>query len=252
MICLLALLLAMPPQAGNTLEEVEKSLEQEVKARPSAELWQKLGLSRYLRNQFDTAVPAFREALDLNPKLWTSHLFLGISLYRTNEFPSALEALREADRLAPAETQGRDDIEFWLGAAYIALKQPWEGLRSLEVLLARNPQHKDALHLAARTYADLSASLWNAVAEHHFETPAGLEVHAHALESENNRAGAIHAYRESIRKAPKRPGPRVALARLLLLEGQAREAVALLQQELELAPHNEEARSLLQAAHGNK
>jgi tetratricopeptide (TPR) repeat protein len=235
-------------QPGSNLEAVEKALEKQVKVEPSAENWQKLGLSRYLGNRFDTAIPAFREAVRLNPRLWTSHLFLGISLYRTNEFPLALKSLLEADRLAPAVTQGRDDIEFWLGASYIAQNQPWAGLQALERLLARNPDHKEALHLAARTYADVSANLWNDVAERHFDTPAGLEVHGHALESESNWKGAMQAYRDSIRLAPRRAGPRRALGRLLLAEGNAREALRVLQEELKLAPADEETRNLLAAA----
>ncbi len=216
------------------LPAAERAYEQQVKAQPTAELWQKLGLVRHLQNKFTDAIPALRESIRLNPSLWTSHLFLGIGLYRTNQFPSALASLEKADKLAPKTGSGRDDLDFWLAAARIAMKQPLSGLARLEQLLQRNPKHVDALELAVRTYADVSSDLWNAVAEKHFETPAGLEVHGYALEAENNRPGAMEAFRGSRAMKPERAGPGLALGRLLLREGKPAEALDALQRELRL------------------
>ncbi len=218
-------------QPAGDLAATEKSLEELTRKQPTADLWQRLGLTRHLQNRFETAIPAFREAIRLNPNLWTSHLFLGIGLYRTNQFPLALESLNRADRLAPGSHAGRDDLDYWLGATRIALKQPMAGLRSLEVLLARNPKHPDALELATQTYADLGTSLWNQVAEKHFDTAPGREVHGYALEDEGNRVAAIAAYRESKAMNEKRAGPRLELARLLLQDEKAGEALALLKEE---------------------
>ena len=150
--------------------------------------------------------------------------------------------------MAPKNHQGRDDVDFWLGATRIALKQPLGGLQSLERLLARNPKHVDALELAVRTYADHSSVLWNDVAEHHFETAAGYEVHGHALEAEGNVEGALEAYRRSKALNPQRFGPALALGRLLLRQGKANEALSILKQELTLAPGDPELRELLAAA----
>lgn len=208
----------------------------------SAGAWQKLGLARHLENRFDEAIPAFTEALKRDPSLWTSHLFLGIGRYRTNQFAAALESLGRADRLGPASGQGRDEIDFWLGAARIATGQRLAGLGSLERLLARNPRHVDALQLATGTYAAASAQLWNGVAEHHFATAAGQHVHAQVLESEGDVPNALDAYRRSRALDPKRPGPSGAIGRLLLAaHKQPAEALTALEAELALAPHDAEA-----------
>jgi len=196
---------------------------------------------RHLQNKFDGAIAAFREAVRLNSSLWTSHLFLGIGLYRTNQFPGALASIGEADRLAPKANAGRDDIDYWLGAARIALKQHLSGLQSLERLLTRNPKHAEALELATRTYAELNGALWSDVAERHFESPQGYEVHGNALEGEGNRQGALEAHRQSKALAPNRPGPGLAIGRLLLLEGNASEAWAALRDVLRVAPGDAEA-----------
>jgi tetratricopeptide (TPR) repeat protein len=222
-------------QSGSpALPATEASLEQTVKTAPSAQNWERLGLVRHLQNKYEAAIPAFREAIRLEPPRWTSHLFLGISLYRTNQFSAALQSLETADRIAPADATGRDDLEFWLAATQIALKEPLKGLATLERLLQRNPRNTDALELSVRTAADAGTAAWNHVAETAFETAAGYEVHGQALESEGNRPGAMEAYRRSKQLEPRRAGPGLALGRLLLLDGNAVDALEVLRQEVGL------------------
>src|SRR6185436_9329181 len=47
---------------------------------------QNLGLTYHLRNQFDSAIPEFSRAVQLDPELWGSFLFLGMDLYKVNQF----------------------------------------------------------------------------------------------------------------------------------------------------------------------
>ncbi|MBI1791097.1 MAG: tetratricopeptide repeat protein [Acidobacteria bacterium] len=222
------------------LPAAERAYEAELKARPSAAAWQRLGLVRHLQNKFDAAIPALREAVRLDPSLWTSHLFLGICLYRTNQFAAALSSLEQADRLAKGSPPGREEVDYWLGATRIALKQPLAGLQSLERLLARNPKHVAALELAVRTYSGLGSALWNEVAERQFESAPGYEVHGQALESEGNLEGALEAYRQSKTLNPRRAGPGMSIGRLLLRQGKALESLAALREELSLAPADPE------------
>ena len=207
-----------------------------MKIRPSADTWQRLGLTRHLQSKFATAIPAFREALRLNPSLWTSRLFLGMCLYRLNSFQEAQSELERAGRDVPANDPGRDEVDYWLGATLIARKQPLAGLASIERLLARNGSRLDALELAVQTYAELGSGLWNTVAERSFESAPGYEVHGHALEADGNVEGALDAYRNSKALDPRRTGPGVAVGRLLLAQGKPAEARAVLDGELRLAP----------------
>jgi tetratricopeptide (TPR) repeat protein len=232
---------AVAAAPADDLAAVERAASQLVSTQPTAENWQKLGLARYLQNRFEPAIEAFSEAVRRNPNLWTSHLFLGISRYRTNRFPLALAALELADRLAPPAAPGRDDVDYWLGATRVALKQPLRGLEALERLLARNPRHLQALQLSAETYSETASSLWNRVADRAFNTAAGQEVHGYALESEGNRAGAIEAFRSSLAIDPQRSGPGAALGRLLLSSGEAAAAAEVLRQELRNDPASPEA-----------
>src|SRR5260370_7606212 len=210
---------AREAELAGDLPAAEKAYENELKVRPAAGTWQRLGLVRHLQNNFEAAIQAFREATRLDPSLWTSHLFLGICVSRTNQFAPALSALEQAQRVAPRNQPGRDELDYWLGATHIALKQPLAGLQSLERLLARNPKHVEALELTVRTYADLGSALWNNVAERSFETAPGYEVHGHALESEGNIEGALEAYRQSKALNSRRDGPGPPTPRLPLPKG---------------------------------
>jgi len=214
----------------------EKAYEEELKSRPSADTWQRLGLIRHLQSRFSAAIPAFREALRLNPSLWTSRLFLGMCLYRLNNFQEARLELERAGREVPSGDPGRDEIDYWLGATLIALKQPLAGLASVERVLARRNSRLDALELAVKAYADLGSNLWNGVAERSFESAAGYEVHGHALEAEGNVEGALEAYRHSKALDPRRTGPGIAIGRLLLSQGKPAEARAVLDSERQRAP----------------
>jgi tetratricopeptide (TPR) repeat protein len=235
------------PSAARTAElagdfpAAEKAYEEEVRTRPSAETWQRLGLTRHLQSKFDTAIPAFREALRLDPSRWTSRLFLGMCLYRVNNFTEARAELERAARQAPPKDPGRNEIDYWLGATLIALKQPLAGLIAIERLLIRKPSRLDALQLASRVYADLGSSLWNQVAERSFESAPGYEVHGHALEAEGNIEGALDAYRQSKVLDPRRIGPGTAIGRLLLSQGKPAEARVALDQELKLAASDPQA-----------
>jgi tetratricopeptide (TPR) repeat protein len=214
----------------------EKAYEEEVRVRPAAEMYQRLGLTRHLQSKFEAALPAFQNALRLDPRLWTSRLLLGMCLYRLNRFEEARVELERAGRDAPPKDKGRDEIDYWLAATAVAQKQPLSGLIVLERLLARSPARRDALELATRVYSDLGSSLWNRVAERSFDSAAGLEVHGHALEADGNIEGALEAYRRSQQLAPRRAGPATAAGRLLLSRGKVAEAREELSRDLALAP----------------
>jgi tetratricopeptide (TPR) repeat protein len=219
----------------------EKAYENEVKTRPTADSWQRLGLVRNLQSKFEVASVAFREALRRDPSLWTSRLFLAICLYRLNDFQTARTELELASRQVPSGDPGRDEIDYWLGATLIALSHPLDGLMRLEGLLARKPNRVDALQLATETYASFSSSLWNQVAERNFDSAAGHEVHGHALEAEGDTAGAIEAYQQSQAINPKRSGPGTAIGRILLQRGNPEEASRALNDELRRNPYDPQA-----------
>lgn len=175
-----------------------------------ADRLQRLGLTLHVEQKYSAAIPEFEKALKLDARLWPSHLFLGIDLYRTNQFAPALEHLKTAARLNPAEPETR----FWLGATQLALKQYFEGFRTLETL----PDNQEALRLLAQHYAEFGTALENRVAEKFPDSPAGQQIHGQALEFEGAYDAALAAYRAVEAMAPGRPGIREAIERVLRMQ----------------------------------
>ena len=195
--------------AGN-FAAAEREYERAVGLQADAATLQRLGLVRHLQNKYETAIRAFEQSLKLDPNQWSAHLFLGIDEYRTNRFGAALPELKRALELRPEDPEAR----FWLGVTELALKDYFPGLAILEKLSREQPKNVEILRILAENYAVFGMSLLNGVAEKYPDTPAGLQVHAQALEFEGANEQALRVYREIDRQAPGRPGIAEAIARL--------------------------------------
>jgi tetratricopeptide (TPR) repeat protein len=196
-------------QAGN-FAAAEREYRSAIALRPSAELYQRLGLVLHLENKYREAIPEFEASLRLDPDQWAARLFLGMDLYRTNQFDRALAELKKAERLRPEDP----DTRFWLGATYLARKEYFPGLEILERLSREQPRNLEIMRLLAENYAAFGTALLNQVAEKYSNSPAGMQVHAQALEFEGANEAALKAYRELDRIAPGRPGVREGIERL--------------------------------------
>ncbi len=201
---------ARAAEAAGNFASAEREYEAAIALRPSALAYQRLGLIRHLQNKFERAEEAFRRSLQLDPKQWSSRLFLGIDLYRTNRFDEAFTELRRAAAQRPDDP----DTRFWLGATYLARRDYLAGLKTLEQLLREQPDNVEVLRLLAESYAAFGTTLLNTVAEKYPDTPAGLQVHAQALEFEGANDAALAVYRELQARSPHRPGVAQAIARL--------------------------------------
>jgi protein O-GlcNAc transferase len=207
---------ARQAEAAGQLAQAESIYSTLLRTHPDADLYQRLGLVRHLQNRFSDAADAFAKAVQLNPQLWPSHLFLGMDLYRMSRFPDALEHLQTAEELQP----NQPEIRFWLGATNLALHNYLSGLQVLEELLKSNPANAEVLKLLAESYADYGTQLLSQVAEKYPESAAGLEVQGRAFEFEGSYDAALQAYRQAAAKEPNRPGLREAMARLSSLAQQ--------------------------------
>ena len=201
---------AQKAEQSGDLPRAEAIYEKILAGGPSAEIYQRLGLVRHLQNKFSDASKAFEKALQLNPHLWTSHLFLGIDDYRMNRFTEALPHLQSVEQ----ENPGLQETKFWLGATHLALRRYWDGFEELEAALEKDPKNVDALRLLAESYADRGTQLLNQVAEKYPDSAAGLQVQGRAFEFEGNNETALQFYRKAAAKDPTRPGLQNAITRV--------------------------------------
>ena len=97
---------------------------------------------------------------------------------------------------------------------YLARKEYLPGLAMLEQLSREQPENLEILRLLAENYAVFGTSLLNNVAERFPDTPAGIQVHAQALEFEGANEAALEVYRQLETIQPDRPGVKDAIRRL--------------------------------------
>ena len=107
---------AQDAQLQKDFLQAAKEYREASKLRPSAEVYEKLGLACFLGNSFPEATEALSESVRLDPRHWSSQLYLGISLYKTNRFRQALPHIERALELEPQQNETR----YWLGCTYHA------------------------------------------------------------------------------------------------------------------------------------
>src|SRR5581483_2580577 len=102
------------------------------------------------------AIAEFRRALDLDPKLFGSYLFLGMDYYKSNQFKLAVAPLQKSIELnaAMAEPEAR----FWLAATYSALGRPDQAVNELRRDLVLRPKDSDVLYYLVKAYDQSSSA----------------------------------------------------------------------------------------------
>ena len=146
---------AQEAQLQKDFERAAKEYREASRVKPSAELYEKLGLACFLGNSYPQAIEALSESVRLDPRRWSSQLYLGISLYKTNRFQRALPHIERALQLDPSQNETR----YWLGCTYHALGNYEQACQHLRIASTRDPKNVDVLYALAETYLDFSTVL---------------------------------------------------------------------------------------------
>ena len=142
-------------QSRKDFHAASQKYREAARLKPSAEIFEKLGLSCFLAGSYPQAVEAFSDALRGDSKRWPSQLFLGVSLYKMNRFQDALPHIAEALQLDPQQNETR----YWLGCTYHALGSYEEAIAQLREAATRDSQNLDVLYALAETFLDYSTVL---------------------------------------------------------------------------------------------
>lgn len=161
--------------------------------KPSFAVQINLGHAYMKLEQWADAAASYRAAIELDaasvtPEIW---LFLGQAHYQSNQYNKALDAFRKATPSKPDR-----QANLWIARCLIELEQ-W--LQAKLALLA---------HLGAYP-KDVEA----------------LELLAHVSGQMDDWPGAVDTYRALLATAPDRTAYRIALANVLTILGQNREAI---------------------------
>lgn len=225
-------------QAGQ-LDEAADGFTSVIKAAPTfAEAYLNLGLVRSEQGRNEEALANFEKALSLKPHLRGANLFLGVAEFRLNHADKAVAALEKEVSVFPKDAHAW----MWLGVAELVSEQPELAADALDKAARLAPNDIDILYHRGRAHLLVSKNSY----EKMFKVdPHSWRVHQvlgqMAAEAERHE-DAIAQYLAAIKLGPTQPGLHEELAGEYHAAARIPEAEAAYRQELEIDPHNVNAR----------
>lgn len=252
-------------------EEAKEQIDFAISIAPDyALLYEDLGSLQGLQREYEAAIPSFRRAIQLDPRLASAHRKLAQTLIaagRGNEVDAAFEGFLDHDRDAALVAAG---AEHWRAGRY---DEAETGLLSA---LRKNPENIDAMRFLSMVYFDQDKKLLDAEAllrraisiapdfhqalgnlgrilVHNSKLGDAIDVYERLLELKPNdddawagygralaQAGRVkdaeEAYRKSLAINPKAPSVHMARAHMLKTLGSQEEALKAYRKSIEFNP----------------
>ncbi len=224
-------------QQGN-IADAEAAWRALLKTHPnSAEAYAHLGLLEARQEHYKQAVPLYRKALELNPKMPGLRLNLGLALFKGGDLRPALV---EFQRLLKAETPGSEQslrLTMLVGMAHYGLGEYPEAVPPLQEAAARDTQNLQ-LRLAL-AHSCLWSKQYDCVMETYrqiltlnAESAEADMLAGEALDAQKDYTGAIQQFRAAVKADPREPEVHFGLGYILWTQRQFEEAATEFQAEL--------------------
>jgi tetratricopeptide (TPR) repeat protein len=213
----------------------------------TAEVHARLGFIYFQQAKFTEAVDTLRAAVRLKPGLPNVDALLGMSLSELGRYDEALPAVKKAfSESTDAALHRKAGLH--LQRIYLGLGRDADAAGIALRLSGRYPDDPEVLYHASRIFANLAYVQTMKLAE---VAPDSVWLHQAAGEANESQGlydAALREYRQVLAAAPKRPGIRFRIGRVLLVRGQAatsngdlQEARQAFEDELALDPTNANA-----------
>jgi tetratricopeptide (TPR) repeat protein len=228
--------------------EAQKAYESLRELSPgTAEVHARLGLIYFQQGKFTDAIPALRQAVKLKPGLPKVDALLGMSLSELGRYDEALPAVTKAF------SQSEDAVlrrmaGLHMQRIYTGLGRDQDAVDVSLKLSRLYPDDPEVLYHSGRLFANFAYLQTMRLAR---VAPDSVWLHqaaGEANESQGLHDAALREYRQVLAAAPRRPGIRFRIGRVLLERSKAdpaggdlAEARRSFQEELELDPTNANA-----------
>jgi len=228
--------LALEQQGGNA--EAEAAWRMYLKDHPSSpEAYAHLGLLEARQEHYKEAVPLYRRALALGPKMASVELNLGLALFKGGQLKESIQVFTPLLKSQPAGTQQALQLTTLLGMAHYGLGEYAEAAHYLKISAASDTQNIQ-LRLAL-AHSCLWSKQYQCVLDTYHEILTLNAESAEAdmlagevLDEEKNTLGAIEQFRAAVKADPKQPDAHFGLGYLLWTQSQYAEAASEFQAEL--------------------
>ncbi|HEY6290034.1 MAG TPA: tetratricopeptide repeat protein [Terriglobia bacterium] len=209
-----------------------------LKAHPeNPAILQRLGLVDYLSNRFEAAIPPLAKALQLDPSLWGSALYLGASYYHISRFTEAIDALKRSLALKP----NVPETQFWMGCSLLADNQPEPAIAHLVQVSDDATWGVQAEDLLVKAYRKAAEDSYHRIAT---VTPDSYRVHlvkAELLAWKGINNEAVWEARQALQRNPSLEGAHRIIGEIYWQEKGFDLAAREFQAELQINPFDGES-----------
>ncbi len=216
----------------------------------SAEANADLGLVEARQEHYKEAIPFYRKALLLDPRMSGMRLNLGLAYFKTGAMKEAIETFTALLKSLPADSPDRMRVTTLIGLAHYSLGEYATAIPYLRAAANNDPQN--ILYRFSLAQSCLNAKQYQCVLDAYqellklnAESAAADMLAGQAYDEMKNTNGAIEQFRAATKADPKWPNAHFGLGYLLWTQNQCEEASKEFQAELDNVPENAQAMTFL-------
>ncbi len=242
---------ALALEQQNRLVEAEAAWRTYSKAHPAdPEPYAQLGLLESRQGHYAEAVPLYRKALQMNPKVPGLRLNLGLALFKGGQPKEAIVEFNTLLRAAPRNSAEAQRLRLLIGMAYYGLAEYSRAVPLLQQAAAHDTQNLPLrLTLAhsclwSKQYQCVMDT-YHEILKLNAESAEADMLAGEALDETRDDTGALAQFRAAEKANPKEPYVHFAIAYLLMTQKRFSDAIPEFQADLENDPSHAQARVYL-------
>ena len=237
-------------QAGRTTE-AESAWRTFLKLQPtSAEAYAHLGFLESQQQRYAQAIPLYRRALDLDPRMPALRMNLGLALFKAGELKDAIRIFEDLLKQQPPSSPDAQRLKTLIGMSHYGLKQYAAAVPYLKQATASDPQNLPFRLLLAHSCLwskqyQCVLDVYREILNLNAESAEADMLAGEAMDEMQDHGGAIQQFRAAVQANPKEPNVHFGLGYLLWAQGRYDEAAREFQAELDNVPNNPQAMAYL-------
>lgn len=233
------------------VQEAEAAWRAVIKAEPEdAEAYAHLGFLEARQEHYKEAVPLYRKALMLDPKIPGLRMNLGLAYFKGGELKEAIDTFDGLLKNTPASSPDALRLAALMGLAYYGDGQYAKSIPYLRQATLGDPQNLPFRLLLAHSCLwskqyQCVMDVYHEILTLNAESAEADMLAGEALDEMKDHAGAMQQFRAAVKANPKEPNVHFGLGYLLWSQSQYEEAAQEFQAELDNVPNQPSALAYL-------
>ena len=227
--------------------EAESAWRALLKLQPtSAEAYAHLGFLESQQQRYAQAIPLYRKALALDPRMPALRMNYGLALFKAGELKDALATFEGLLKQLPSSSPEAQRLKTLIGMSHYGLKQYAAAVPYLKQATESEPQNLPFRLLLAHSCLwskqyQCVLDVYREILNLNAESAEADMLAGEAMDEMQDHSGAIEQFRAAVKANPKEPSVHFGLGYLLWTQGQYDGAAREFQAELDNVPNNPQA-----------